>query len=343
MRGHLGTLLSAGLALLLCLAGSAGPARGDPAAFYSGKTISLVIGSGVGGGYDAYARFLAPHLERATGATVVIRNEPGASGIVALNKLVRRQPDGLTLMLVNGPAMTLAQFLDLEGVRFDLSTVTWIAGVASEGRALLLAKGLRLETLRSRSGGSTLRWGGTGKASGQTFGAALLSRALGLESRIILGFKGSRHTVAATLRREVDALVLSNSSARKFANSDLLHVAAVLGRERSPLLPHIPTIFERVELSEQGSELIDTIDAIARLGRSLVAPPATDRGRVRFLRAAFRKILTDPGIIAEARRIGRPLVYRPPERISARIEAFLKSPDPARISIIRDAIRSQID
>ena len=59
-----------------------------------GETVRFYVGFSPGGGYDAYARMLAPHFEKATGATVVVENRPGGGGLTALNQLVRGKPDG---------------------------------------------------------------------------------------------------------------------------------------------------------------------------------------------------------------------------------------------------------
>ena len=110
----------------------------DAANFYKGKTIKLVVGYGPGGGFDTYARLIAPHLEKAMGATVIVENRPGG-GLTALNQIVRAKADGLRLMLAHGEAAVLAQLIDKPGVRFDLTKVTWL-GRVRWGAAIALVK-----------------------------------------------------------------------------------------------------------------------------------------------------------------------------------------------------------
>ena len=74
-----------------------------------------MVGFGVGGGYDAYARLLAPHLERETGASVLVENWTGGGGIVALNRISADRSDRLSLMLINGPSAALSQILGRPG------------------------------------------------------------------------------------------------------------------------------------------------------------------------------------------------------------------------------------
>src|SRR5580692_7161733 len=103
------------LAAMLALVASMPAARAQDAdrAFFSGKTVRMAVGYGPGGGYDAYARMIAPYFSRALGASVVVENQPGAGGLVALDRTYTAAPDGLTMMIVNGTGAALSQLTDL--------------------------------------------------------------------------------------------------------------------------------------------------------------------------------------------------------------------------------------
>ena len=74
------TLTTAAVAALLAACGSSA-GSGEPAGPFSGQDVDLVVPYEPGGGYDAYARALAPYLEKCLDATIVVRNEPGAGGL----------------------------------------------------------------------------------------------------------------------------------------------------------------------------------------------------------------------------------------------------------------------
>src|SRR5437870_4077516 len=78
-------------------------------AFYAGKTVRMIVGSGVGGGYDVFSRLIAPYLSKTLGTTVIVENVPGAGGLVALNKLYIAPPDGLQISLTQGTMAGVAQ------------------------------------------------------------------------------------------------------------------------------------------------------------------------------------------------------------------------------------------
>src|SRR5262250_1991964 len=94
------TLIPALAALTICAA----PANAQSVAdFYRGKTVTIVVSTSSGGGYDALARALARHMGRLIpgNPTVVVRNMPGAGGITAVNWLYNTaEKDGSAIGLV---------------------------------------------------------------------------------------------------------------------------------------------------------------------------------------------------------------------------------------------------
>src|SRR6186713_473101 len=98
-----GRRLAAYAAVALSLIVGSPPVSAQTAAdFYKGKTVKIIVGFGVGGGYDVYARMLAPYLREVLQTTVIVENQPGAGGMSALNRLYQAPPDGLQMMLVSG-------------------------------------------------------------------------------------------------------------------------------------------------------------------------------------------------------------------------------------------------
>jgi len=72
------------LSLAFCWSLSISPGRAQESekAFYAGKTVRMIVGSGVGGGYDVFSRLIAPYLSKTLGTTVIVENVPGA-GVLA--------------------------------------------------------------------------------------------------------------------------------------------------------------------------------------------------------------------------------------------------------------------
>ncbi len=307
--------------------------------FYRGQLVRLVVGFGAGGGYDAYARLLAPHLERHLGATVAVENQPGGGGLVALNRLAAGTPDGLTIMLANGEGAALAQLLGQEGARFDLAELAMLGRVAGEPRVLLVTADGPFESLIGlMNTPRTFKWAASGKTDGLGDSAAFVSAALGIPAQIVIGYKGAKEAALSVMRGETDGLTPSASSARQYAKDGALRPLAVLGREHAEAMPEVPTIFELIELDRERSWWIDYRAQFADLGRILVAPPGVPLARLQELRRAVHAVMTDPEVIAEAEARRRPLRYAPSERLRGLIERTLFAVDEVRLRKLREIV-----
>src|SRR5580704_296430 len=166
-------LLLSVLALAACAACRSPGARAQDAerAYFGSKTIRLVVGYGPGGGYDAYARMIAPQLSKVLGASVVVENQPGAGGLVALNRLTSAAPDGLTMMIVNGTGAALSQLSEQPGVRFDLGKLGYLGTVSASPWIWLVGPNSTIRTPQdAMSIGKRLNWAAGGPADGLSDG-----------------------------------------------------------------------------------------------------------------------------------------------------------------------------
>ena len=80
---------------------------------------------------DVFSRLIAPHLAKTLGTTVIVENQPGAGGLVALNRLYVAPPDGLQISLSQGTMAAFAQLMGDQAARFDLTKFTYLATVGA--------------------------------------------------------------------------------------------------------------------------------------------------------------------------------------------------------------------
>lgn len=319
---------------------AAAPAVAESAAeFYKGKVVRLVVGYGPGGGFDLYARMLAPHLEQRLGATVVVENRPGGGGMVAISQLATAEPDGLTLVLANLEAAALGQILDSPGIRFDLRKLRVVARVGSEAKVVMLGAGAPFRTIADlQVADRPIRWAAGGKTDSLGDSIAIFSQALGLRSDIIIGYKGTKEAALAAARGEADGLVASAGSARALAAGTDLQAVTVLARQRSIQMPDVPTIFELAELDEEQAWWIDYRAGLTDLGRTFIVSPGTPVDRLEVLRVAAEAVLRDPAVIAEAEATQRPIEYGAPDAIEALIAQAIDALDAAQLERLRKVI-----
>jgi len=290
--------LAAGL--LLALSALPAPAQDSEQAYYAGKTVRFVVGFGAGGGYDAYARMLAPYLSKALGATVIVENRPGAGGLLALNGVYIAPPDGLTIMITNGTGAAFSQLTNLPGARYDLAKIGYVATLSAPPSVWTVSPQFPVKTIADAlTGGRKWRWAASGPVDSLSDGAAFTCAGLKLDCQIVLGYKGSNDAALAVSRGEMDALYVTDTSANTYVRSNGLVPLATMGRDRSRFFKDLPTIFEAAKLTADQEWLFNFRHVVQSLGRILVAPPGMSASRLAFLEAATAKAVKDPAFLAE--------------------------------------------
>jgi tripartite-type tricarboxylate transporter receptor subunit TctC len=297
------------------------------AQFFKDKTVRLVVGYGPGGGYDAYARMIAPHLGRTLGASVIVENLPGAGGIAALNRTAVSPADGLTLQLVNGTGAALSQLLEISSVRYDILELTHFGTVSASPWMWMVGPASPIKTAAdAMKPGVKLSWAGSGPIDGLSDGAALTCEALKLTCRVVIGYKGSNDAALAVIRGEMDAIYVSDTSANAIAKSSNAHAVATIARKPSRFFPNAPLIFDAVKLDAQGAWLFDFRAAAEDLGRIIVGPPKIPAARAQALRNAIQTTLADPALIAEGERTQRYIGYLDPDMTLKNVRKVLAEP-----------------
>jgi tripartite-type tricarboxylate transporter receptor subunit TctC len=298
--------------LTATLAAATLPVRAQDAeqAYFNGKTIRLLVGFGPGGGYDAYARLLAPYLSKVLGASVVVENQPGAGGLLALNRVYTSAPDGLTMMIVNGTGAALSQLTDQGGARFDLGQIGYLGIVSASPWMWLVGPDSPIKTPQDAiKANKKWNWAASGPADGLSDGAAFTCEALKLDCHVVLGYGGSNQAALAVTRGEMDAIYVSDTSANNYVKSGQNSPVAAVGHQKSRFFPDVPTIFESMKLTPDQVWLFDFREKLENLGRILVVAPNTPPARLAFLQAAVKKALSDPALIADGEKTQRYIDY----------------------------------
>jgi tripartite-type tricarboxylate transporter receptor subunit TctC len=289
-----------GVILALASPASSAAAQDSEQAFFAGKTVRFVVGFGPGGGYDSYARMLAPYLSKTLGATVIVENRPGAGGLVALNGVSISPPDGLTMIIVNGTGAAFSQLTDQQGARYDLGKLGYVATLSAPPSVWTAGPHTQVKTIaQALKGGRKWRWAASGPVDSLSDGAAFTCEALKLDCQIVLGYKGSNDAALAVSRGEMDALYVTDTSANNYVQSNGLIPLVTVGRNRSRFFRDLPTIFEAAKLNADQQWLFDFRNTVQSLGRILVVPPGMTDRRLAFLEAAVQKAVTDPKFVAE--------------------------------------------
>ncbi|WP_161142634.1 tripartite tricarboxylate transporter substrate-binding protein [Propylenella binzhouense] len=329
-----------GLALAAALAASAGAAKAEsPEEFYKGETLTFVVGFGPGGGFDTFARILAPHIAERIGGTVIVENRPGAGGTGALNQMVRGDQDGREIDIVHGEAALLTQLTDQSGRRFDVKEFNWLGRIASEPGSVLISAKSPYGSIEDLKGASApIKFAAGSKADGLSDFAAVFCETLSLQCKIITGYKGSKESSLAAIRGETDAIAVEANTGSDLGKGGELKPVAVLARKRWKTLPDTPTLFEAAAVPADKEWWIDFRESVSNLGRSLAMGPGVPQDRVDYMRKVVEDVLTDPKVIADVEKTGREINYLPGTEQKAIIDQLMQSVEGDRLEQVKTVL-----
>ncbi|HYX63730.1 MAG TPA: tripartite tricarboxylate transporter substrate-binding protein [Burkholderiales bacterium] len=312
--------LAAGVLAGLAVAFSA-HASGD---FLKGETVHFLVGYGPGGGYDTYARMLAPHFEKRTGATVVVENRPGGGGITALNQLYRAKPDGLTMMMLNGESAIISQLTKQPGVAYDMAKVSIFGRVQQEAHYVIANPKLPSTLKEIVASGKKIKFSAGSRTDNLGDYAAVLCEALQMNCQIITGYKGSKEAALAVMNGEADALSISESSALNYSKGGKTRIVATVGSRRTEEMPDMPTVYEMFQLDPAHKWWLDFRLGIQAFGRAVVGAPGLPKDRLEYLQQAWRDVLADPALIAEGKKTTYTIEYESPDKLKPVVQELLE-------------------
>jgi tripartite-type tricarboxylate transporter receptor subunit TctC len=306
----------------------------DPVAeFYSGKSITLLIGFGPGGGYDSYARVLARHLgQHIPGQPDVIpQNMPGAGGLAVANFLYNVAPsDGLTLGTF-GPFNALEPLFGNPSARFDPTKFTWIGKMDVDAGACGAWRGSGIEKfsdLLQRA----VAFGSSGSASTTTQQALALKNMLGAKVKIVQGYKGSADITLAMRRGEVGAMCgIAASNTLVQLKDDIkdgdMKIFIQFGHKNATEFGNVENIYDLLKTDED-KQIADIIFRPNELGKPIAAPPHLAEDRATALREAFAATIEEPGFVEEMNRLSLPINMAKGEEVAQIFAALYATPKP---------------
>jgi tripartite-type tricarboxylate transporter receptor subunit TctC len=313
---------------------TSGPAAAANDEFFKGKTVTLVVGYSVGGGYDQYARALARHLGgRIPGnPSVLVQNMPGAASLTAVRYLDANAPKDGTVITTFDPGLITESFAspDLFKVRF--SDYQWIGTMLRDIRICYAWGATGIRTWDDMMRRKEFLIGTTAKGSNAYVNGAILRKIFNAPVRQIAGYPGSAEQRLALERGELEGNCGSWSAMpQDWLAHDKINALVRFSPKRPPDMPaSVPFISDLATTAEQ-KDLLAVLNASSELGRPFIVAKVVPPQRVNVLRTAFRAALDDPAFRAEAQAQSLPLDSVPGEEAAAIIaKIYSASPELAR-------------
>ncbi len=317
--------LLACLLILTACGGGGGEAAAEGCGGIEGETVTLVVPFSPGGGYDSYARLLAPYLEEQLGATVIVENQDGAGGLLALNNLLTAAPDGTTLVIMNGIGAGGASIAGAEGAAFALDEFSYIGRVASEPPLIVTDADSEFQTWDDVVSADSFRFGSTGPGASDFVTPSLLIEAFGLNAELVTGFEGSEENELAVTQGNVDGMSGDLDSRLPAIESGDHRPLLLIADEANDAVPDTPAVAE-LELEPAQEELITAHLDLLELARPIVGPPGIPDDALGCLRDGLQAALEDPELVTESEEQGRPIDYLPGEELEQVVAEILDAP-----------------
>jgi tripartite-type tricarboxylate transporter receptor subunit TctC len=326
---------------LAVFAVAAFPARAETVEeFYKGKTITLTVGADAGAGFDIFSRLLARHFGKYIPGhpTVIVRNMPGAGGLLEVNYLYSVAPkDGTTFGLVIRNMPMLGLLGKNANVRFDPRKFTWLgssSSFANDAYVMIVRKDAAVKSIEDvrRADGPPLVVGGTAPGASSSDVPKILRDALGLNLKLILGYRDGTALYLGMERGEINGRMVELSAVRASRpswlkpDSDYRVLLQYARITRHPDLPDVPTARELAP-NDAARNLIEfTETPLLTMAWPFAAPPDIPEDRALALQEAFAATHRDPQYLKEAAAIGVDVNPVSAAEVLASIDRLSKAP-----------------
>ena len=280
--------------------------------FYKGKTLKLIVGSDVGGGYDVYGRLLAKHMGKYIpgNPTFIVQNIPGAGGIPAANNVYNVQPQDGTVIAGVQRSTLFSQILGEPGPQYDITKFNWLGSLNNESGIIFTWHTSKAKMFDDLTKYDT-NFGSSGPNESEALPTMLINM-IGAKIKIIGGYPSTTAVNLAIERGEVEGISQSWSTLRTqhpdWIRDKKVNLLVQMSMTKDPDLPDVPLIADMIGpknlkpeyTAADGETLWRIMLAQKAMGRPYVIGPGVPADRVAMLRKAFNDTLKDKEFLDEA-------------------------------------------
>ena len=274
--------------------------------FYRGRSITVVIGFSVGGGYDLYARLLARHLGKhiAGQPNIVPQNREGAGSERAVLYLYNAAPKDGTVIGTFSRSMAVAPLL--ANAPFDATKLSWLGSISSDVSVCMMWHTSPISTFDDMLM-KPFTVGGLARDADPDIFSMVLRNMFGAKLKLVSGYPGTNDATLAMERGEVNGVCgISWSTAKarhsEWMKSNKVNIPVQFGLRKEPDIPNVPAVTDLAN-SEEQTRMLRLILAGQGMARPYAAPPGIPDDRRRALIAAFDATMKDPEFLSDAEKL----------------------------------------
>jgi tripartite-type tricarboxylate transporter receptor subunit TctC len=282
-------------------------AQDSVAEFYKGKTVRIVVGIGVGSGYDINARLLARHMANHIpgSPTVIVQNQPGAGSLTMTNQLYASGPFDGTAIGASFNGMPTTPLLQPAAARFDPNKLIWLGSTNRETQALYVwhtAPAQTMADIKSKE----IVMGAQAPGSTQYDYPVLANSLFDFKFKVITGYQSTPKIHLAMESGEVHGTIANWSTLKAISSNWLeekkIRILSQWALKKNPEMGDVPMFLDYAKTDAERAAL-ELVIARLEYGRPFFLPPGVPAERVEALRRAFDATMKDKEFLAEADKL----------------------------------------
>jgi len=274
---------------------------------YQGKTLRMIIPSGAGGGYDAYARALAAHIaDHLPGKpSIVNQNMPGASGMIAVNwSATDNAPKDGSVLIATYNSLLLEPLFNNPQAKYDPRKFEWIGSIGKQQQICLTWHTSPIKTIQQAKEREVVV-SATGATGNTATIPKMLNTLLGTKFKVVTGYTTTEARLAVE-RGEAEGACGHSYSTLKASNPDWIinkriNVLMQTGATAQHGLENVPLLVDLVSNPDQ-KKVLGLLAYPEEMGRPFYMPAGTPKEYVAAMRKAFDETMKDPAFLADAER-----------------------------------------
>lgn len=300
------------------------------AAYFKGKTITLISPDKPGGSYDSYARLFAPYVGQILGAKVNVENIAGAGTVEGTDQMAAASPNGLTIGMVNVGGDIASKVENQPGQTFNMKTMSWIgqpaqvpnalishpsSGPASFSALLHSKKSVTVLDIRNGIGDMLNR---------------VVYGAFGIPHKLDTGFESTASLKQGFLANDGQTVFEAMSTLYPLISGNqakpLLVTGAVTIPSYQKVLSGVPTLqseLSTVSLSAARKAAVQEALTLSNLSDDFAAPAGVPASELSALRQAFSEAASMPALQAQAAKESLPLSFISSSTVASQVDAAL--------------------
>lgn len=268
------------------------------AEFYSGKTITVVVGFSPGGGYDLNARTISRHMGRHLPGKpqMVVQNMPGAGSLTAINHLANIAAKDGTVLGTFSRGVPFEPLMGNKAAQFDPRDLAWIGSPSRETNVLFTWHARPFNSVDDLKAGEMVV-ATTGSGADTAIFPLVVNAVLNTRLKSVAGYPGASEAMIAVERGEADGIAglswgFIKASRPQWISEKQIRVLVQLASARAPDLKDVPTALELAK-SDADRQLLELFFARLDIAWPIAAPGNVPGDRIAALRQAFEATMLD--------------------------------------------------